>query len=333
MTCSIVVGGFFGDEGKGKIVSYLAVKDKIAVAARGGVGPNAGHSVVWKGKTFKMRMLPSTFLYESSRLLLGPGVLVDPDVFLREVEETKTSSRVGLDPQCSIIEPQHIERDRGSNYLKSRIGTTGTGCGPCNEDRIKRIGKVARDMPQLEKFITDVPIEVNKAIGEGKQVLLEGTQGTFLSLFHGSYPYVTSKDVTASSIAADVGVGPKLIDEILVVFKAYVSRVGGGDLKGELSNEEADKRGWSEVATVTGRRRRAAPFDFKLARRAAMLNSATQLAVTKVDVVFPECKGASNKSQLSDEANNFIKSIEVETGVPITLIGTGPSVEEIVDLR
>ncbi len=333
MTCTIIVGGFFGDEGKGKIISYLAVKDKIAVAARGGVGPNAGHSVVWKGKKYKMRMLPCTFLYEKSRLLLGPGVLVDPTVFLKEVEETKTASRVGLDPQCAIIEPQHIERDRGSTHLKSNIGTTGTGCGPCNEDRVKRIGKVARDVHQLKQFLTDVPFEVNRVIDEGKQVLLEGTQGTFLSVFHGSYPYVTSKDVTASSIAADVGVGPKLIDEVLVVFKAYVSRVGGGELKGELSNEEADKRGWAEVATVTGRRRRAAPFDFELAKRAVMLNSATQLAVTKVDVVFPECKGVTNRDQLSDEAVNFIKRIESETSVPVSLLGTGPSVNEIVDLR
>src|SRR3989337_1731036 len=97
-------------------------------------------------------------------------------------------------------------------------------------------------------------------LDEEKQLLVEGTQGTFLSLYFGGYPYVTSKDVCASATCSDVGLGPRKVDEVMVVFKAYVTRVGGGPLKGELSEEETARRGWRAVGTVTGRSRRAAQF-------------------------------------------------------------------------
>ncbi|MEM2029596.1 MAG: adenylosuccinate synthetase, partial [Candidatus Bathyarchaeia archaeon] len=314
------------------IISYLALKDKISVAARAGVGPNAGHTVVHGGKTYRVRMIPSAFLYEKCRLLIGPGVLVDPNVFLEEVKQLGVENRAGLDPQCAIIEPRHIEADRGG-HLASEIKTTGTGTGPCNADRVLRKAKLARDVPELQRFLVDVPLEVNTAIDCGENVLIEGTQGTYLSLWHGTYPYVTSKDVTASAACSDVGVGPKKVDEVIIVFKAFVTRVGAGPLPGEIPWEEAEKRGWAEVATVTGRRRRAAPFNFDLAKRAVMLNSATQAAVTKMDVLFPECKGARSFSDLSAEAKEFIRKIESEIKIPVTLIGTGPEALDIIDRR
>jgi adenylosuccinate synthase len=332
MPCTVVVCGFFGDTGKGKIISYLALKDKISVAARAGVGPNAGHTVVYGDKTYKVRMIPSAFVYEKCRLLIGPGVLVDPNIFLEEVKIVNAENRVGLDPQCAIIEPKHIEADR-AGHLASEIKTTGTGTGPCNADRVLRKAKIARDIPELQRFLVDVPLEVNTAIDSGENVLIEGTQGTYLSLWHGTYPYVTSKDVTASAACSDVGVGPKKVDDVIVVFKAFVTRVGAGPLPGEIPWEEAEKRGWAEIATVTGRRRRAAPFNFDLAKRAVMLNSATQAAITKIDVLFPECRGARSYSDLSYEAKEFIRRVESEIKIPVTLIGTGPEVWDIVDRR
>jgi adenylosuccinate synthase len=174
---------------------------------------------------------------------------------------------------------------------------------------------------------------MNQAIDEGKNVIIEGTQGTFISLYHGTYPYCTSKDVTASAACSDVGVGPKKIDDVIVVFKAFTTRVGAGPLPGEVSEEEAEKRGWREIATVTGRPRRAAPFSYELAKRAVMLNSATQAAITKIDVLFPECKGAKSYDALSQDAKMFIENVEKEIKVPVTLIGTGPDALEIVDRR
>jgi adenylosuccinate synthase len=332
LACTVVVDGFFGDGGKGKIVSYLVVADDVAVCARGGVGPNAGHTVVKDGVTYKLRMVPCGFVNPDTRLLIGPGVVVNPEVVLKEVEELGIHGRFGIDPQCAIIEPKHIEADR-RGHLKEKIGTTGTGTGPCNADRALRVAKMAKEIPEFEGFISDVPAELNDALDSGANVILEGTQGTYISLYHGTYPYVTSNDVCASAICSDVGVGPTRVDEVVLVFKAYVTRVGAGYLAGEISAEEAKKRGWDEYGTVTGRQRRAAPFNFDLAKRAAMLNGATQLAVTKLDILYPDCKGTNKYSDLNPEAVAFIEKIEEEIGLPVTLIGTGPGVKEVIDRR
>ncbi|RLE48818.1 MAG: adenylosuccinate synthetase [Candidatus Methanomethylicota archaeon] len=332
MPCMVIVGGFFGDEGKGKIVSYLALKDQVDLAVRTG-SVNAGHTVRWNGKKYKLRIVPSAFVHEKCKLLIGAGANINVSIFLKEVEETKCKGRIGVDFQSSIIEEKHIAEDRGNEYLAKKIGTTGQGVGPAIAERVRRKAKLARDVPELKQYLTDVALEVNKALDRGEKVILEGTQGTFLSLYHGTYPYVTGRDTTASAVCSEVGVGPTKVDEVLIVFKAYVSRVGEGPLPGELSPEEADRRGWTEIATVTGRRRRVAPFNFELARRAVMLNGATQIAITKLDILFPSCAKARNFDNLSEEAKKFISKIEDELGVPVTLIGTGEGVYDVIDLR
>ena len=329
---TVIVGGFFGDEGKGKIISYLALKDDVDIAVRGGVGPNAGHTTVYKGVKSKLRMLPSAFVNKRTKLMIGAGVIVNPKVLVDEIKRFNVENRFMIDPNCCIIEEKHINEDRGG-HLKDKIGTTGTGTGPANSDRVLRKAKVVRDLPELQKYIGDVAFEVNKALDEGKLVLLEGTQGTYLSLFHGTYPFVTSKDVTASAICSDAGIGPKKVKDVVVVFKAYVTRVGAGPLEGELSKEEAKRRGWLEFGTVTGRQRRVAPFNFELAKRAVMLNSATQIALTKLDVLYPECKDVKDFEMLSDRAKKFIKRIEEELRVPVTLIGTGEETISVIDRR
>ncbi len=333
MPCLVTVGGFFGDEGKGKIVAYLAKRDSPSIAVRGGVGPNAGHTFAFEGKEYKVRMLPSAALNPSTRLLIGAGVLVNPKILLDEIAMFKADDRTYVDGQCGIIEQAHIDRDKSEEHLKSKVGTTGTGTGPANADRALRTLKLARDVPELSLYIEDVSNSVNYALEAGERVLVEGTQGTYLSLFHGGYPYVTSRDVTASGICSDVGIGPKRVDDVLVVFKAYVTRVGGGPLENELSEDEAKKRGWLEFGSVTGRQRRAAPFDFELAKKAVRLNSATQLAVTKLDVMFPECARVCDWAKMPAGARKFIEDIEGELGVRVTLVGTGPELDDVVDRR
>lgn len=188
-------------------------------------------------------------------------------------------------------------------------------------------------MDELKSYLGNVSEIVNESIEKSQSVLIEGTQGTFLSLYHGDYPFVTSKDVTASAICSDIGIGPKNVDEVILVFKAYVTRVGGGPLENELTVEEASKLGWVEYGSVTGRQRRASPFNMELARKSVALNSATQIAVTKLDVVFPECAGLKEYSKLTTEAKNFVQNIEDKLGVDVMLIGTGAEINDIIDRR
>lgn len=336
MTCNILVGGGWGDEGKGKCITYLCYNDKPDIIARAGVGPNAGHSVQFHGEKYGLRLIPSGFVHKDARLLIGAGVLVDPEVFHYELEylnKYNVAERTYADYRCSIIEKKHKEQDKASDYLSKKIGSTGTGCGPGNADRVGRVAKQAHQIENMKGHTTDVPLEVNQALDDDKHVFIEGSQGFGLSLYYGTYPFVTSKDTTASTAAADVGVGPTRVDEVIVVFKSYITRVGEGPFKTEMSQEEAEKMGIEEYGTVTGRRRRIGLFDMDLARESCMINGATQMALTCVDKLYPQCERVREYSRLSPESKRFIEEIEGETGVPVTIISTGPDLEDTIDLR
>ncbi len=250
-----------------------------------------------------------------------------------EIRSTGTDRRIGIDYQCAIIEERHKEQEKNSEHLAQKLGSTKSGVGACNAERALRMVRMAREIPELKAYVCDTVSEIQDCLAQGRNVQVEGTQGTFLSLYHGTYPYVSSKDFTASQACADVGVGPTQVDEVMVIFKAYVTRVGEGPLAGQLDREEVIRRGWMERGTVTGRERRAAPFDFNLARRAVQLNGATQIAVTKLDTLFPACKGVRNLDSLGAETRDFVAKVEKETGVPVTLMGTGPDDEDIIDQR
>ena len=131
MPCTVTIGGFYGDEGKGKIIAYLAINDNYNFAARGGVGPNAGHTFVQNNKEYKVRMLPSAVLNKDTRLLIGAGVLVEPNILLKEINTFNAIDRTFIDFQCGIIEQHHQERDKKDDHLKETIGTTGYWNWPC----------------------------------------------------------------------------------------------------------------------------------------------------------------------------------------------------------
>jgi len=331
VVCTVVAGSFWGDEGKGKVVSYLALKDKVDVCVRTG-SVNAAHTVHHQGRRYALHMVPSTFVYGGCRLLIGPGANIHIHQLLKEVQETGVKDRIGVDNQASIIEPHHSAADKNDSYLKS-LGTTGWGVGPAVQERAKRSAKLAKDVRELKPFLTDVAEEVNTAIDADKTVVLEGTQGLMLSLYHGSYPYVTSRDTSAAAICSESGVGPSRVDRVLVVYKAFITRVGAGDLPGELPKEEALHKGWFETAAGTGRERRSAPFNFDLARRAAKIHGATESAITKIDILYPSAKNATSFNQLPTEAMDFIAQVEEATCVPATIIGTGPGALDIIDRR
>ena len=332
MPCTVIVGAFWGDEGKGKIISYLALKDNIDFCVRTG-SVNAAHTVWFEGKKYALHMVPAAFLNPNTRLLIAAGANVDVKTFLDEVELTKVKGRIAIDQNASIIEEKHSAQDKASAVNKG-IGTTGRGVGPALEERVRRTAKLAKDIPELKPYLTDQVQEVNDGLDVGKKVILEGTQGFMLSLFlGGGYPYVTGRDTGASAIASEAGVGPTRVDDVLIVYKSFITRVGAGPLPGEITKEEAQKRGWFEVAAGTGRDRRSAPFDIELARKTAKINGATQAAMTKLDCIFPNCRNARNYDDLPKEAKDFIKEVEDKTEVPIVLIGTGPEAMDIVDRR
>ncbi len=238
---------------------------------------------------------------------------VETKVLLDEIKETASEQRLGVDFQCAMLEERHKTQECDSEHLSKKIGSTKSGVGACNAERALRMVKLARQEKQLTPYVEDTVAEIHRALSTGGNVMVEGTQGTFLS--------------------ADVGIGPTKVDDVMVIFKAYVTRVGEGPLEGQLSRDEVLHRGWMEHGTVTGRERRAAPFDFKLAKRAIELNGGTQIALTKLDVLFPSAKGIRDMRDLPREAHEFISKIEQATKTPVTVIGTGASESDIIDRR
>ena len=183
MPCTVIVGGFWGDEGKGKIISYLALKEPVDVCIRTG-SVNAAHTIWHGGKRYALHMVPGGFVREKCRLLVGPGTNVHVAQFLKEVAETGVRDRIGVDNQASIVEEKHSAQDKSDAHLKG-LGTTGWGVGPAVEERVRRTAKGAKDIPELKPYLADVSEEANRAIQDGKNVLLEGAQGIMLSLFYG----------------------------------------------------------------------------------------------------------------------------------------------------
>lgn len=334
MTVTILAGGFWGDEGKGKVVAYLARTDQPPVIARAGVGPNAGHTIYVDGAKHVLRQVPVGFIAPTARLLIGAGVLVDPQVTLEEVSRLGIEPRrLGIDSRCTVIDAEHRATDQSVAHLVEVVGTTGSGSGPANAARANRTARLARDEPSLAPFLADVATEVNEAADRGDDVLVEGTQGFGLSLYYGDYPFVTSKDTTAAAFCMDVGLGPTRVDEVLVVFKAFASRVGEGPMPTQLDPAEVAARGWEERGAVTGRIRRIGEFDFEHAARAVRINGATLLALTNLDRRFPAAAGVRDLAKLPTDARAFVDKIEDQLARPVVLVSTGPDVAEMVDRR
>jgi len=329
---TVVVGGQFGSEAKGKVVSFLA--NEFDVAVRTGA-PNAGHTVFVNDEEFKLQQVPATFSNPKCSLFIGAGALIDPVILRREAERTGAKERIIVDPQAGVIEEKHREKE---HELVKGIGSTGKGCGAALVDRIWRKDFLLAKDALKDFHIENVSELLNKKIDEGRNILIEGTQGYGLSLYHGIYPYVTSRDTTASGFLSEAGLSPLLVKDIILVIRTFPIRVAGnsGPLPGEITWKEVSERTGketSETTTVTGKIRRVAEFDPEIVRKAVFANRPTQIALQFLNYLFPEDEGKNKWDELSPEAKEYILGLEKEFGVPVTLIGTGRKNNEMIDRR
>ncbi|MCX5784042.1 MAG: adenylosuccinate synthetase, partial [Elusimicrobia bacterium] len=328
-----------GDEGKGKISAYLSLKNKYEYCIRVG-GPNAGHTTFFEGKIFTLKNIPSGFVNKTTKLVLGAGCYVITDWLLKEIELTQTSDRIIIDPHVVVITAEQTERERQDARMMKNIGSVGTGLGEAVGDRIKRREiKFAKDEPALKGYIADTAELLNRELGKGAKMLLEGTQGMKLSLLHGDYPFVTSRDTTASTFMGEAGLGPKYAGEIYGVFKPYVSKVGPGPIEHEITDEAQLKKYHTqgrEVGSVSGRLRRIGSFEMNSALKAVRINSITKIAITHIDL-FEGNSTAKSPKDFTAPAKEFIKSLDpllkTYPHPKLSLISTGPGMFDIIDLE
>jgi adenylosuccinate synthase len=332
---TIIVGAQWGDEGKGKATDLLADTTELVVRYQG--GNNAGHTIVVGEKVLKLHLIPSGVLYPHVTPLIGDGVVVDPEVLIRELDDLDTqgleaSERVRVSGNAHLIMPYHreldllIERRLGSKQL----GTTRRGIGPAYADKSSRVGLRFQDLfdesifrqkleaalelknqilsriynrlpmdpdsiaeeylgyaERLKPQLVDSVALVHQALDRGGRIILEGAQGTLLDLDHGTYPFVTSSNPVAGGALTGAGIGPRDVDGVIGIAKAYVTRVGTGPFPTELHDESGDRliEVGGEYGTTTGRRRRAGWFDAVLARYANRVNGLTDIFLTKLDVL------------------------------------------------
>ena len=331
MSFDAIVGGQWGDEGKGKIVDLLS-KD-VDVVARYQGGANAGHTVYREDKKVVLHQIPTGALRESCTCVLGNGMVIDPMGILEEINTLKklninVRNRIFIDYYAHIVTPIHKCIDRvNEEKTNNEIGTTCKGIGPTYTDKYKRIGIRAIDIlcsetliekanmrlqialnnneitdnevPQLQKELQlfySTCMEISEYVQDtfeylhsalNKNILIEGAQGTMLDIDYGTYPYVTSSNCSSGGIGTGLGIPGSKLNNIIGIFKAYTTRVGGGPFPTELFNQDGEMLGsiGKEFGATTGRPRRCGWFDLVAARYSAKVNGLTGIALTKLDIL------------------------------------------------
>jgi adenylosuccinate synthase len=335
MPAIIIVDALWGDSGKGKTCAHLARALDAELAVRAGVGTNAGASVTLDdGTLVKARQFPIGWINPGTRVAVGSGVLVDPSIAMAEISRFGLADRAMVDKRCAVITPEHIAAEKNDEHLATTVGSSCSGSGHARADFVLRRGWQAREVPELAPYITDVAREVNRVAAGAGTVLVEGSQGTMLSLaLSDDYPYTTSDNCTTAAAIDDVGLNWRLVTDVVMVVKAMPTRVGEGPLPYEMPHAEAVARGIAEYGVNTGRpRRKAERLDFELLEYAAMLNGPTRIALTFCDHYDPAMRGGRTGADVTDRVRALIRDVEAATGAPVTMLDTGPRLSDVIEL-
>ena len=337
---TVLVGGQYGSEGKGAIAAYIANEYNVHVRVG---SPNAGHTIYWNGQKHVMQSIPCGWINPNADIVIGRGALLNMKQFMKELVHIMQFypnflDRLFIDPEAGILDERFHQEEGGTEgEMHKRIGSTGEGVGPARIARLTRDPQQFRQFKDiaeeygLEKCICDnTPAKLANAQDEGINILIEGTQGSALSLLHSHWPYCTSVDTNAAGIIAEVGIAPSRVTDVLLVCRTYPIRVAGnsGPMKNEISWDELSERlGQAivpEKTTVTKKVRRIAEWDDDLFEQSCILNAPTEVALTFADYVDPKIYGVSSVDAIkqSESLNQFMYNHGLVGSVKY--IGTGP---------
>lgn len=345
----VIVGAQFGSEGKGNIADYLSPEYDVLMRVG---GPNAGHKV-FEDPPFTHVSLPcGSRRNDQAKLLIGPGAVIDPTDLMNEIRKCKLNKdRLIIDEQVALITPEDVNWEK--EHLSKNIGSTSKGVGAATARRVLNrfrnnqrcnLGKDLDDVyPDLYPYVGSTLEYLEEAYSKKKRILLEGTQGTGLSLYHGDYPSVTSRDTTVAGCLAEAGIGPRRVRKIILVCRTYPIRVGGnsGSMEKEISwdimagrsKNDPEMIKQHEVGSRSGKQRRVSEFDWSLLKKACHLNSPTDIALTFVDYIHKKNENAVRFEQLSEYTINFVEVVEAVSGVPCSLIANKFDFKCVIDRR
>lgn len=347
----VLVGGQYGSEGKGNIANYLAPEYDVLVRVG---GPNAGHKVFRREQSpFTFHQLPSGALANRNAVLvLGAGAVIGLDRLRREISELSLEvGKLIIDRRAMIIEEQDVKYEQ--DQLKNEIASTAQGVGSATARKILNRRpdtdvRLAENVDALKHYLGDTVEFFGQCLSRGRRIMLEGTQGTTLSIHHGPYPYVTSRVTTATGCLAEAGLSARHVRRVVMVCRTYPIRVGDtdtGKTSGPMSapidlKTISDRSGIpledlqkTERTSTTNRPRRIAEFDWAQLRRSLLLNGPTDIALTFADYLGVGNRKAYRYEQLGPETLRFIEEVEKVSGIPVSLISTDFSDRNIIDRR
>lgn len=337
---TVLVGGQYGSEGKGAVAAHIA--NKYGVHVRVG-SHNAGHTIWWNGEKHVMQSIPCGWINPAAKIVIGRGALINMKQFMKELVHILQYypgflSRLYIDPETGVLDDKFHEQEGGIyGEMHKRIGSTGEGVGPA------RVARINRDPEQFRQFkdiaadygldkcmYANTPSLIANWQDSGDNILIEGTQGSALSLLHSFWPYCTSIDTNAAGIISEVGIAPSRVTDVLMVVRSYPIRVAGnsGPMRNEITWEELSERLGKnmvpEKTTVTKKVRRIAEWDDELFEQACLLNAPTEIALTFADYVDPAIEGAIHVEELEQSYKfmEFIKKYGLQD--KLTYVGTGP---------
>lgn len=330
MSVTIVFGGQFGSEGKGKVTHYFAKKEKADYCIRVG-GSNSGHTVYRDGKKIIFRILPTGVIESNVTAVLPAGSYINLSILKEEMKIAGLSDdRLLIDENAVIILDDYIAAEKQSD-LRQSIGSTESGTGAAVIARIARkkgLKLLARDFPELKTC--DTKKILRDACNAGKKIIAEGTQGFGLSLLHAKeYPYVTSRDTSAAAILSECGLSPFDVENIVMVIRAFPIRVSGdsGDLPSEINwdilrDELGKTDDMTEYTSCTNRVRRVARFDADVVQRSIICNKPNIIVLNHLDYVDDS---VHDETEITAQCKNFVSAVENQIGQTINYFGTGTS--------
>jgi adenylosuccinate synthase len=333
MPVSVVVGGQYGSEGKGKVALELVRRDpSTTIVVRPG-GTNSGHTAYAKdGRRVVLRQLPAGAIDGNVKVVLPAGSYIDVGLLQREIVAVGlAASQIMIDPRAHIVSEEHLQWEHEAGLVDS-IGSTGSGTGAAVLSRIARFAPglpaatLAGEVPELLPFVQDTAAVLTSALISGERVVVEGTQGFGLSPIHGeSWPKCTSRDTTAAAFLSETGIGPRHVDQIVLVIRCHPIRVAGDS--GPLVDETTWDRiaeiagapsGVEEFTSVTRKLRRVGHFSPEIVRRAIAANSPTEIALNHLDYVDWNCR----TGRITATALQFVRAVEVSIEHRISMVGT-----------
>jgi len=371
MSIFAVIGGQWGDEGKGKVVDLLSAEVDIVARYQGGA--NAGHTVYINNQKIVLHQVTSGVLRKDCICLLGNGMVIDPVELVKEFANVQDKGSVidniFISMNAHITTPVHrlIDMNSEERAIK-KIGTTGKGIGPTYVDKYNRKGIRSCDLldekilkekinAQIERGVNKKEvspeqienskddfndffnscnqikkhiIDIMPIVHSGKNILIEGAQGTLLDIDHGTYPFVTSSNPSTGGITTGLGLPLNKIDRLIGIFKAYTTRVGNGPFPTELFDQDGEKLQniGKEFGATTGRPRRCGWFDTPLANYSVMINGFNEITITKLDILdefesIKVCTEYELDGKRSKNLSTFINHLDRVKPIYTTVPGWG----------